>query len=180
MTVESAGGSTSSEPAQSSGRALDVGVACPPGLALVLDVAGSPTFTPGCLLLHSIAAFALMIAILAPLSLALAVAVLAPRSLALAVAALPCQRARRRDRLGIGRASWRSLCCGTPPAAPRSRRRREGARGAARSSGSAASSCSTSTERCPSFRHRQETRPTTMQLTTSTIDRPLRNSGVGA
>ncbi len=30
------------------------------------------------------------------------IAVLAPLSLALAVAALPCQRARRRDRLGIG------------------------------------------------------------------------------
>jgi hypothetical protein len=73
-----------------------------PRLALVLDVAGSPAFTPGCLLLRMVAAFALMIAVLALLSLALAVAVLAPLSLALAVAALPCQRARRRDRIGIG------------------------------------------------------------------------------
>ncbi len=78
-------------------------------LALVLDV-GCAT---RCLLLHSIATFALMIAVLAPLSLplavavlaplslALAVAVLAPLTLALAVAALPCQRARRRDRLAV-------------------------------------------------------------------------------
>ena len=64
--------------------------------------ASSAAFTPRCLLLHSIATFALMIAVLAPRSLALAVAVLAPLSLALAVAALACQRARRRDRLGIG------------------------------------------------------------------------------
>jgi hypothetical protein len=69
--------------------ALVLDVAGTPRLALVLDVAGSPAFPPRCLLLHTIATFALMIA------------VLAPRSLALAVAALPCQRARQRDRLGI-------------------------------------------------------------------------------
>ena len=102
MTSASTRCSTSSEPARFSGRALDVGVACPPRLALVLDVAGSPALTPGCLLLRMVATFALMIAVLAPLSLPLDVAVLAPLTLALAVAALPCQRARRRDRLGIG------------------------------------------------------------------------------
>jgi hypothetical protein len=70
LAVASSRSSSSRQPARFSAFA--------PGLALVLDVAGSPTFTPGCLLLHSIATFALAIAILAPLSLALAVAVLAP------------------------------------------------------------------------------------------------------
>ncbi len=83
MTVESAGGSTSSEPAQSSGRALDVdvNVTGTPRLAFVLD-AGCAT---RCLVLHSIATFALrlMVAVLAPLSLPLAVAVLAPSRLRL-------------------------------------------------------------------------------------------------
>ena len=54
-----------------------------------------------------------------------------------------CPASVRDDEIDLGRpwASWPSFCCGTPPAAPRSPRRREGARGAARSSGSTACPC---------------------------------------
>ena len=71
--------------AVASARSSTLGeVAGSPGLALVLDAGCAPR----CLLLHSIATFALMITVLAPLSLPLAVAVLAPLSLPLAVAVL--------------------------------------------------------------------------------------------
>jgi hypothetical protein len=143
VAVESAGGSTSSEPAQSSGRALDVDVAGTSCLALVLDVAGSPTFTPGCLLLHSIAAFSLMIAVLAPfVACARGRRSRPPRDCACGRrSALPTCATTTRSTRDRPSASWPSLCCGTSPAAPRSPRRREGARGAARSSGSAACPC---------------------------------------
>jgi hypothetical protein len=68
--LTSARSSTVSEVTGTLRLALVLDVAGSPCLALVLDVAGSPAssaaFTPRCLLLHSIAAFALMIAVLDP------------------------------------------------------------------------------------------------------------------
>ena len=69
MTVTSARSSASSTSTRLS--------ALTPGLALVLDVAGSPALAPGRLLLRSVATLAVAVAVLAPLALALAVAILA-------------------------------------------------------------------------------------------------------
>ncbi len=114
---------------------LVLDVAGTPRLALVLDVAGSPAFPPRYLLLHSIATFALMIAVLAPGP--------GPLTLALAVAAQTRSAACvRDDEIDLGFLAfallWYSTSCSSPRRSPR---RREGARGAARSSGSAACPC---------------------------------------
>ncbi len=97
-------------------------IAGPPRLTLVLGIPGSAALTPRL-------ALVLGIAVLSALTLALTIAVLTALTLALPVAALPCQRARRRDRPRIG-IELRGLD-GTPPDSPRSRCRHEDGRGAA-------------------------------------------------
>ena len=90
MTVTSARSSASSTSTRLSALA--------PGLALVLNVAGSPTLAPGLALVLDVGCPPGRLLLRSVATLAVAVAVLAPLALSLAVAVLAGERARRRPR----------------------------------------------------------------------------------